>query len=205
MYPDSPPPTSQKSARSVLPWRPARHADGAVVLLGAADPVREVVGRGDVVELRRGKSWSVQLAPPSVVTDELHRRQPRSSAGRCPGRSRGRGCRRAAAKPLEGLAAVRRADGPTFGTYTTVLVLRIGVDAGVVPGALPEVAVLLVMVQVAPASSERNTPPESDSMIAQTRFELAPLHRDADLADQALRQARVARDLVPGVTAVGAS
>ena len=48
-------------------------------------------------------------------------------------------------------------------------ILRIGIDARVVPGALAQSRCSLTLVQVWPPLSERNTPPSSASTIAQTR------------------------------------
>src|SRR5690606_14751311 len=105
---------------------------------------------------------------------------------------------------LEGLSGVDRAPEVDVQDVDGVGVLRVGVDVVVIPGALAQVAVLAA----ARPGRAVVVRAEHGAVLGLDDGPDAPRLRagsgDADLADDlALRQARVASDLLPGVAAVG--
>src|SRR5262249_53575411 len=105
---------------------------------------------------------------------------------------------------LERFAAVAGAPQPDVDDVDLVPVLRPGVDARVVPGALAEVAVLAGLGPglAAVVGAEHAAVLGLDDGPDPLRIDRRDGH--ADDADRALRQRLVAGDLGPGVAAVGA-
>src|SRR5439155_14576123 len=181
----------------------ARDAHGAVILLRAADLVRHVGGGDHVIELRgrlivlpRPRRAAVIAYVRAAVVAVDH-------AGGIVGRgpqpvmvAMGRAQRR------ERAAAVHRAIHPGVQHVDRLGILGIGVDVGVVPGALPEIALVV------------GPPPRLAAVVgaehaARVRIHDSPDpimvrgHSYTDLADRALGHPFVAGELFPGVAAVG--
>ena len=122
----------------------ARHAGGAVVLLRAADVIRHVRGGEDVVELRGRK---VLVGPGLAAVDrDVGAAVVALDHAAC---GRSGAIHRSWLSPcgtrmlLQRLAAVGRLIERHVEDVDRVLRLRVGVDARVVEGALPDVAVVV--------------------------------------------------------------
>ncbi len=184
--------------------RAALDAQRAVVLLRAAHPIGEVVGRGDVIELRGRLIILTSPGHPAVVGDVGAPVVPFDHAERVARIDPevvvvSVGC----ANPLVGAAAVSRLMEAHVENVNRVLVLGIGVDVRVVPGPLPERPVI-----VYPRPSGARILRAEDTALLGLNDRPHPIRvhrrdRDADLAEGALRQARVAADLGPAVAPVG--
>src|SRR5207253_3536643 len=103
----------------------------------------------------------------------------------------------------EGSPAVVRAVEARVEDVDRVCVLRVSVNLRVVPGALSKVARLVRLRPSAPAVVRAE-----DSALLRLDdcpdpFRVRGRDRDADLADGAARESRVARDVSPGGGAVG--
>ncbi len=181
-----------------------RDADGRVVLLGSVNAIREISVGGDPVKL--GGRLVVVAAPAfaavkrnlgaAVVSDD----HPFRRLGRDP-EIVVVAVRRT--DFLVGFAAVFRAPEAHIQHVDHVFALRIGVNACVIPGALPQLALIV------------DAPPFFAAVVGAKHaalfcFDDRPdaiwigrRNRDAADADGAARQSLIARDLFPSVAAVG--
>ena len=189
------------SARSAL-GRDAGHARGAVVLLGAADVIRDVLGRDHVVELRRRH----QLLRPRLAAVD------RDGAaavvgldhpvriGRCDPHVVVVAVRHVAGLPR--LARVRRLVDVDVQHPDGVLHLGIGIHPRVVERPLTEIAALVHLLPVRPrvVRHEEAAVLRLDLGIQARRVRAGD--REPDLAEHALRQTGIARDFGPVIAAV---
>ncbi len=190
------------------PFRRAGHRDRGVVLLGAVDAVGILVVDVDTIELRR-----------LLVVD----RRPRSA---CVERYVGaavvaldHAARIVGVDPqivvvamtggdlAEAGAAVGRLPHLQIGDVDGVGMAGVGEDVGVVPGPVHQVA---IGRDLGPARAEVVGAVEAG--LVALGFDQRPdaagaggRNGDADLAQQALRQAWIARNLLPAIAAVGAA
>src|ERR1035437_3231469 len=193
----------RRAAAPAAPARRARNTNGRAVLLRAANMIGNVAGGGHVVKLR----GRVFLAGPRLAAVErdigaaviaLHHAQ---RVGRVDPQvvivpvRRGHGA--------VSLAAVGGAEEPGIEHVHGVLHLRVGVDARIVEGALPQTA---VFAEQFPCRARVVGNKDAAIFVFHDGVYTVPVgagHRHADLADDALRHAGAARDLGPVVAAVG--
>src|SRR5207249_3674936 len=185
------------------PVRTARDAHSAVVLLRAADLVGHVRSGDDVIELRRRLIVLPGPRGAAVIGDGRPAVVAVDHAGGIVGRypepvvvAVGR------AQLRERPAAVHRAIGARVQHVDHVGILVIGVDVGVVPGALAQIA-FVVRAPPRLAAVFRSEDAARVGLDDRPHAILIGGHRDADLPNDALRHAIVARDLLPRIAAVG--
>src|SRR6185436_6699343 len=195
-------PVVERNSRS---GRAAEDAQRRVVLLRAEDAVREVVVRGDPVDLR-GRLVVLRRPGAAAVDRDVHAAVVRLDHAQ--------GI--AGVDPQVVIVAVRRADGgegPAAVLRTVKLdvdhvdglfVPGIGIDPGVIPGALAQRPVL---VGAGPGRAAVLRAEHAALLGLDDGVEVVGVARrdvDADDAESALGQAGLVRQLGPGVAAVGA-
>ena len=188
IHPDSPPPASSQS--EYVQAAPAGAAQCRVVLLRAADVIREVIRRDHVIELRRGEVF----VRPRLPAVDAHLRTAVVGLdhalvvlGVDPKVVRV-AVVHATAHGTKRLPAVGRFHERHVVRVDDVGVLRVGVDLGVVPRALPQVA---IVVRALP----RRTAVIGSKDAARIGFDVGPdairissRHRDADVAPDKFTQ-----------------
>ena len=180
-----------------------RHARGGVVLLRAADVVGEVRSCREAIDLRRRiphrgpgpASVHRDHAAPVVPVDHAQRVRRIDPEVVMVGVGFGHA--------LQRFAAIGRAHEAEVEDVERVAVDRVRLQALEVEGALPDVA---VAVDERPGPAPVVGPVQPSALGLEVRphpVRVRAGHGDRDLAEHAGREARVARDLAPGVAAVG--
>src|SRR5205807_5475058 len=182
----------------------ARDADRAVVLLRTAQPVREVGGRDDVVELRRGL---VVQGGPGGPTILAHRGAAIVAVDHALGVARidpeGVVVAVGSAQVRERLAAIHRFEERDVEYVDAVDVTRVRHHVREIPGPLPD----LVLGARAPPGRAAVVRAEQAARVRlyERPHPIVAHGRDgeADLADDPFRKAAAPGDVLPRVPAVG--
>lgn len=190
-----------RASSAAAPGHRAGDADRRIILLRAADVIRNVARGGHVIQLR----GRIRLSGPCLAAVDGHVRAAIVRFDHALGIVRG--------DPEVVIIAVRRADDlerfPGVGGLEErrvqhvdrILLLGIGVDARIVERALPQAPVFIdaIPCRARVVGAEQAAVLGFDHRVDAIRV---GRHRHADLADNAIRQPRLARDLRPGIAAV---